>query len=487
MVFNDALLDQNNLQEKDFQDLFREVQLFISANFSKLITDTDSTNNKEQLRNNIRKYLADKKLVAKEMNMSQTIEKLYSEMTEFSVLNDFLDPTRTDIEEININAWNDIKVNYSDGRIERVKEHFFNPQHCENIIRRLLSREAKMVLDKSRPIVRGHLLSKVRITVMGEGVIDQSIGLAASLRIVNPKKLQEGDFIHNQTADPDMLLTLKTLIQNGVSMCITGETNSGKTTLMSWLLTTIPFDKRIFTIEEDVREFNLIVTDENGKVINNVVHTRTRKSDDPTKSIDQEKLLETALTMNPDVICVAEMKGKESFAAQEAANTGHTVITTTHANSCRSTYTRMENLCRSSTNMDSRALHEMLKDAFPIVAFTEKYPDNIRRISEITECVRDENGESRIVTLYEYEVKSTERSKDSGKMIVKGSFVKKNCISARLQKLLVKKGVPKDVLKVIMASAVAAKPASNKSTSSATRSTTRTKKGKEEANGSGNV
>jgi pilus assembly protein CpaF len=450
MLYNDALMDQQSLKQKDFQELFIDVQNYISSNFSKLITELDNNNSKILLKNHIRKYLQDKSLRAVEMSVTDTVEKLYSEMTEFSVLNDYLDPSRVDIEEININAWNDIKVNYSDGRIERSKEHFFNPQHCENIIRRLLSREAKMNLDKSRPIVRGHLLSKIRITVMGEGVIDQSIGLASSLRIVNPKRLQKADFIKYGTAIEEEITLLETLLQNGVSMCITGETNSGKTTLMSYLLTTIPYHKRVFTIEEDVREFNLIVTDDKGRVLNNVVHTRTKKSDDPTKVVDQEMLLETAMTMNPDVICVAEMKGKESFAAQEAANTGHTVITTTHANSCRSTYSRMENLCRSKTNMDSHFLQEMLKDAFPIVVFIERYPDNIRRISEITECIRDENGVSKIVTLYEYEVRSTKRNTEDGKVMVDGVFVKKNVISKRLQKLLIKKGVTQDILNDIL-------------------------------------
>ncbi|BCJ93546.1 type II secretion system protein E [Anaerocolumna cellulosilytica] len=431
----------SEMSEKGFQEVFSEVQSYISENFSTLITgeveDTDIT--KEQLKNHIKKYLTDRKLVVKDMSMQETINHIYIEMTEFSILNQYLDSTRTDIEEININAWNDIKVTFSDGVTKSV-EHFFNPQHCENIIRRLLNRESKMVLDKSRPIVRGHLLSKIRITVMGDGVIDSSIGLAASLRIVNPKKLKKQDFINNGTGTEEMITLLETLLQNGISMCITGETSSGKTTFMSYLLTTIPHKKRIFTIEEDVREFDLIAYDEEGKVLNNVVHTRTKKSDDPTKVIDQEKLLETAMTMNPDVICVAEMKGKESFAAQEAANTGHTVITTTHANSCRATYSRMENLCRTRTNMDSHTLKEMLKDAFPIIVFAEKLEDNVRRITEITECVRDSEGNSKIVTLYEYAVNET--TKDSkGNIRIKGEFVKRNDISERVQKLLMKKGI----------------------------------------------
>lgn len=433
----------SQLIEMDFLDLFKVVQNYMSNNFSSLISDKETENSKEQMKNQLKKYLQDKQLTAKGFSQVDTIKKLYSEMTEFSILNEYLDSGRTDIEEININAWNDIKVNYSSGET-LAKEHFYSPEHCENIIRRLLNRESSMVLDKSKPIVRGHLSSKIRITVMGEGVIDKSVGIAASIRIVNPKSFCKDDFINNGTATDEIITLLTTLLQNNVSMCITGETNSGKTTLMSYLLTTIPYDKRIFTIEEDVREFNLIVKDENGNVLNNVVHTTTKKSDDPNKVIDQEKLLETALTMNPDLICVAEMKGKESYAAQEAANTGHTVITTTHANSCRSTYSRMENLCRSSTNMDSDSLKEMLKDAFPIVVFIEKFPDKVRRITEITEYVKNENGSSSINTLFEYEIIST--SNRNGKIEIDGRYVKRSNISPRLQKLLIKKGVSSELL-----------------------------------------
>ena len=46
-------------------------------------------------------------------------------------------------------------------------------------------------------------------------------------------------------------------LRYGVSMCITGATGSGKTTLMSWVLSTIPDEKRVFSIENGVREFDL--------------------------------------------------------------------------------------------------------------------------------------------------------------------------------------------------------------------------------------
>ena len=46
-----------------------------------------------------------------------------------------------------------------------------------------------------------------------------------------------------------MLDFLAAVLRFGLSICVTGSTGSGKTTLMSWILSTIPNEKRIFTIE----------------------------------------------------------------------------------------------------------------------------------------------------------------------------------------------------------------------------------------------
>lgn len=425
-----TVLEDRNLKDMDFHMLCERVQKHMATYHSNLLKESNAV---EQLKKGIKKYLVNKKLKAKGYSLEQSVGEILNEMTQFSILSQYLDPKRDDIEEININRWNDVKVHFSDGHMESV-EHFFSPQHCEDIIRRLLSRESTLVLDKARPIVRGHLNSKIRITVMGEGVVDSEIGVAASLRIVNPKKLQKKDFVDNGTATEQMITLLETLFQNRVSMCITGETGSGKTTLMSYLLSVTPYDKRVFTIEEDVREFNLVVTDENGNVINNVVHTTTKKSENKAQEINQDKLLETAMTMDPDVICVAEMKGQEALAALEAANTGHTVITTTHANSCRATYSRMAELCQERTNMSKAALVEMAQNAFPIVVFIQKCKDHVRRVKEVIECVEDENGGMKAVTLYKYKY---------------GKFQKLNNLSNQLRVLLEEEEVSQEIMDMI--------------------------------------
>lgn len=441
---NAALFFNTGKNLKEFPDILQDVQEHISNKYSNLISDNPNEQ-KEQIKSYISKYIMDYSLGVEGLSFDELVEKLYSEMAEFSFLTRYL--FRKDVEEININQWRDIKITYTNGEILPTKEKFNSPEHAIDVIRRLLHKSG-MILDNSQPIVRGHLSNKIRITVFGTGVIDDDKGISASIRIVNPQKLAKENFIKNGTATEEMLDFLSICLRYGISMCVTGATSSGKTTLMSWLLSTIPDDKRIFTIENGTREFDLVKTDEEGKVINNIVHTVTRYSEDKRQNIDQEKLLESALTFNPDYICVSEMKGEESFAAQEAARTGHAVITTTHANSCEATYFRMMTLCKMKYDINDDTLYSLVTEAFPIVLFTKKLEDNSRKVMEITECEILPNGKRQIHTLFRYHIK--ENTVKNGKVKIIGNYEKVKDISKNLQKRLLENGMPLSVLESLL-------------------------------------
>jgi len=49
-------------------------------------------------------------------------------------------------------------------------------------------------------------------------------------------------------------------------------------------------------------------------------------NNDITQETTQQMLLEHGMTMNPDYICMAEVKGSEAFEMMEAALTGHPTI-----------------------------------------------------------------------------------------------------------------------------------------------------------------
>ncbi|HWR57055.1 MAG TPA: CpaF/VirB11 family protein [Negativicutes bacterium] len=447
---NASLFFSSGGNKKEFTDVLHEVQEYISGKYATLIS-RNPHEQKQQITAYITKYLTDYGLGVEGMGFDALVERLYSEMAEFSFLTEYL--FSNNVEEININAWNDIKVSYADGRILPAREKFGSPSHAVDVVRRILHKSG-MILDHSQPVIRGHLSNKIRITVFGNPITDHDKGVAACIRIVNPQKLARDDFIRGGTAMPEMLDFLSLALRYGVSMCVTGATGSGKTTLMAWILSTIPDDKRVITIENGCREFDLVKTDENGNVINNVVHLTTKESDDPKQNIDQEKLLEFTLTANPDVICVGESKSAEAMAAQEAARTGHAVITTTHANSCSATYYRLVTLCRQKYSMDEKTLHNLVTEAFPIVLFTKRLEDNSRKIMEITECEIAEDGSRGIRTLFRYHVTSNDFV--GGKVIISGHFEKVNDISLGLKKRLLENGMPANMLKNILKGGAAA-------------------------------
>jgi pilus assembly protein CpaF len=421
---------------KPFTAVLTEVQEYISSKFSTLISDNPDEQ-KKQICAYIAKYLTDYSISVDGYDFDGLIARLYVEMAEFSFLTQYL--FSNEVEEININSWKDVKITYANGKILPASEHFNTPQHAIDVIRRVLH-QSGMILDHSQPVVRGHLSNKIRITVLGNPVTDEEKGVAASIRIVNPQKLGKKDFVKNGTATAEMLDFLAICLRYGLSMCVTGATGSGKTTIMAWLLSTIPDHMRLFTIENGCREFDLVKEDEHGNVVNNVVHTVTRDSDDPKQNIDQEKLLEYALTSNPDIVCVGEMKSSEAFAAQEAARTGHGVITTTHANSCDATYNRMVTLCKTKYDINDKTLYNLCTEAFPIVMFAKKLEDSSRKIMEITECEILPDGERKIRTLFRFNI--TENSVSKGKATIRGEFERVNPISEGLQKRLRENGMP---------------------------------------------
>lgn len=426
---------------RPFPEVLKEVQEHITKNYASTLKD-DPDESRELVKSYIQKYLENNHLGVEETEQEELCELIYGEMTGFSFLTKYL--YRDDVEEININQWKDVKITYSNGEILPCKEHFNSPQHAIDVIRRMLHKSG-MIFDSAQTIVVGHLSNKIRITVMGDGVIDRDKGLSASIRIVNPRKLTKQQFVDYGTATAEMLDLLAACYCHGVSMCITGATSSGKTTLMSWILGQVPYNKRIVTLEQGCREFDLTVEDGEGNVLNNVVHLVTRFSDDPKQNITLVKLLETTLTINPDCVAVAEMKGAESMQAINAANTGHSVITTIHANSCADTYYRMVTLCKQSYDMDDSTLMGLATKAFPIVAFAKKLEDNSRRLMEISECeylpgsTRSGENRQRMRTLYRFNI--TDNRIVEGKAKIIGHYEKVEPPSEGLLKRLRENGM----------------------------------------------
>ncbi len=97
-----------------------------------------------------------------------------------------------------------------------------------------------MVLDNASPIVLGHLSKNIRIAVLKSPIVDEDVGVAASIRIVNPQSMQKEDFVNSGTATEPMLDFLSLCVRYGISVCVVGLPPAAKPPLPGWILTTIP-------------------------------------------------------------------------------------------------------------------------------------------------------------------------------------------------------------------------------------------------------
>jgi flagellar protein FlaI len=122
----------------------------------------------------------------------------------------------------------------------------------------------------------------------------------------------------------DMAAYLSLILQEGMNVWVSGETASGKTTLMNALTTFIPPESKIVSIED---------TPEVQVPHHNWIRGCTRGSakEADASEVSMFDLLKAALRQRPNLIIVGEIRGVEGAIAFQAMQTGHACMSTFHA------------------------------------------------------------------------------------------------------------------------------------------------------------
>lgn len=343
----------------------------------KFIVDIDKHDGKTEEKNmleNIQNYIEVNSISVENLTSEELLKKLYDDLVEFSFLTKYLKDE--DIEEVNINAWEDIKITGKNNKRINCKEKFQSPEDALNIVKRLLQRSNKTV-DKSSPSLVTYLKNNLRITVVIPPLVSEASGVFASIIRTNPSDYTDEFFIEKGTATEPILKLISIFSKYGISQCYAGATSSGKTSLLSWSCKQIPNEKRIISIEEDTKDldFRKIV---DGVIVNDSVHFTT--SSITKVKTDIEKLVLLSLTANPDTIVLGEMKSYEAYETIKAGTTGHTIVTSIHANSAEDVYTRVADLTKN------RFTERQVKKVLPIVVYLKTMSDGSRKITEVLEA-----------------------------------------------------------------------------------------------------
>lgn len=182
-----------------------------------------------------------------------------------------------------------------------------------------------------------------------------------------------------------------------------------------------------------------------GRMTNRVVQTVTKDGVNP---VTMDDLLKEALRFHPYAIIPAEMRGGEALTAVEAGRTGHTIISTLHANSATDAYNRILSMCVSTgVRVSENKLMEFILEAMPLILFKRQLPDGRRVYDEIFEGLSVDGG--RIVgrTLFKYVVKENVYDENGEIVKVVGEHIQKNKMSDNLTARLKYGGASDDMLK----------------------------------------
>jgi pilus assembly protein CpaF len=430
-----------NGKQLDYGEILAKMQYIISANHSTELAQVLYSDQSEmKLKSLIVRYLNSERLAAKGVeNISELCDKIYNDMAGMGLLTEYLKDS--EVEEININSYNGIWVIYKDRKM-LIPHRFNSPEECTNIVKKM-SRFGNVILDGSKPIGDSFIAKGVRMSGAISPCVDVEAGAIASIRKQKPSHITRENLIAWGTATEEELDFLSLCVNNGISLAIAGATGAGKTSDRGYILGCISEDKRIVTIE-DTRELTLARYNEEGIMTNDVIHMLTKDEPNPITMLD---LLKLSLRLHPAILVPAEMRGKEALTVQEAGRTGHTIVSTLHANSARTAYERILTMClEAGTTLSEERLLKNIVEAFPIMLFKMQLPDGSRKYVEIFEATGTVGGEVIGNTLFKFAVKGHE--KDTSGRIIKthGRHKRVGDISAAIAEKLHMNGVAYEII-----------------------------------------
>ncbi len=235
-----------------------------------------------------------------------------------------LDPLIVDpyIEDISCSGTGNVFVEHKIFKSLSSSVVFSNFDELDVFVSWLSERVKKPVTFKN-PIADATLPDGSRINIVFGSEVSKR-GSNFSIRKFNEVPLSVFEILEFGTLNSEILAYLSLAIGNGMNVFVSGETASGKTTLLNAVTTFIPPLAKIITIEDTPE---LQVPHKNW--LREVVQTNKTEAD--TAGVTIFDLLKAALRQRPDEIMVGEIRGKEGNVAFQAMQTGHSVMATFHA------------------------------------------------------------------------------------------------------------------------------------------------------------
>ena len=188
---------------------------------------------------------------------------------------------------------------------------------------RAMSERIGRPVSDNKPIIDGALLDGSRINIIFSDDVSM-LGPSFTIRKFAEETISIVQLIKWGTMSAQVAAYVWICLEYGMSVLVSGETASGKTTTLNAILPFIDHNVKIYSAE-DTPEVKV-----SHKIWQRLV-TRDSKNED--SRVEMFDLLKAALRSRPRYIIIGEIRGVEGATAFQAMQTGHPVIATFHASS----------------------------------------------------------------------------------------------------------------------------------------------------------
>ena len=298
---------------------------------------------------------------------------------------------RDDVENIHILGHDKVILSLADGRRISGPPLAASEEELVMMIRHLAATagHTSRRFDTAAPILDLRLASGHRLFAV------TAVAERTSIVIRRHRMLQSTleQLLERRTVTPEMIAVLRAAVRppGPANMLVVGGTGAGKTTLLRALLSEVPHDDLIVTIE-DTLELHLRSSGLHERTL--ALETRTSNTEG-LGEISMYDLCKAALRMSPDRVIVGEVRGGEVMQLLQAMGIGNDgSLGTIHAGSTRAAINKM--LIYAQRSPDSPTPDSVLREiaqVLHLLVYLKKLPDGRRAITSIREIIGHGDGE----------------------------------------------------------------------------------------------
>ncbi|CEH28295.1 Type II secretion system protein E [Aneurinibacillus migulanus] len=324
-------------------------------------------------------------------NRENIIASMINDLSGFGPLDPLL--ALDDVSEIQVNGPGKEKIRIErKGKREWINNIAFDDEnHLLRVVEHILL-PTNRPFDRLHPFVDAWLPDGSRVNAVYKNVAVDGPYISIR-RFLYSYSMSELLQMKPAPITPQAADFLRRCIESDMGILIAGGTGAGKTTWLNALSGLIPKDQSIVTAEDSL-ELRLQHPDVRR-------HVTSNPNLDGKGEVTMKMIVKNALRQFPDWIIIGETRGDEAWDLVDGGNTGHVVMSTTHANGSEDSISRVENLIYAANQIPLRAIHEKIRKAFKIIlhVFRDKRT-GIRAVGEIAQIGEIKDGMVTVVPLF---------------------------------------------------------------------------------------